>query len=225
MRLVTSYGMCDDGLTAAVNWRFSARSQVPFGAINAILAAHYNLCEAGKGELPYIYNVSDHGRQVGFFIAGIRRVDDNGVTVGVDVSGDAGQAIFDTIMQEEAQFPRSTPWKPGDWHVQTAWREEESLAVVRWSLPDGQVFPVECLNVLLYGMYIGDIRPYFYPVFDPEDESGMTPQIGVLLAARREQSGTPEQFARKATEDFRGLMSFSSGDKMLPWEDEVFDVE
>jgi len=227
LRLTTSYGICDDGPVAAIDWRFPAETQVPFNAINAILAAHYSLCAAGKGDPPYLYIVEKGGLQVGLFVADISNVDASGQTVGVDIAGEAGLTVFNSIMEEEAAFPQLTPWQPGNWNVQTAWREDMGLGVIRWKLPNGQIFPVDCLNSVLYGMYADDdgYRPYFYPVFDPEDSSGMTPQIGVLLSVRRDESGTSEQFAAKVTEDFRGLMSFSSEEKFLPWKQEVFDVD
>lgn len=220
MRLVTSYGECDDGLTAAINWRFPADERVPFDAITAEMVAHYN----GKGDPPYLYIVREGDKQVGLFIADVSNVDGNGNVTTVDISGNAGLAIFNSILSEEAIFPGATPWRARDWGVQTAWREDQGLGLVRWELSDGQIFPVDCLNAVLYGMYSQDIRPYFYPVFDSTDDSGLTPQIGVLLSSHRDESGTAEQFARKTREDFDGLMSFPSEAKVLPWNQEVFEI-
>jgi len=220
LRLVTSYGECDDGLTAAIDWRFPANERKPLDAVNAMMVAHYN----GKGDPPYLYIVKEGDKQVGLFVADVSNIDGNGNVTTVDVSGDAGLAIFKSILSEEAASRGATLWRARGREPQTVWREDLGIGLLRWELPEGQVFPAECLNAVLYGMYKEGVRPCFYPVFDSMDDSGLTPQIGVLLSPYRDESGTGEQFARKVREDFDGLMSFPSEVKVLPWDQEVFEI-
>lgn len=218
MLLTTSYGDCDGVTTAAVSWGFPAGHTVPYGAINAILVAFWNLDpEVGAiGEHPYFRVVRDEdGEQIGLFLADTR----------VELSDEDKLILFRQIFDEESKFPQRTPWKPGNWNVHTFWRQDMGLAGMDWRMPPGQAFPEECFNAILYGLYTQDIQPILYPVFDePTVGSGVAPQIGVLFAGGlREQFRSPEEFRNTVRSDYSELMAFNLGDDDLPWKQRMFN--
>lgn len=224
MRLVTSYGLCDHQPTAAISWEVGATHRVPYHPINSMLAVLYSQVQQFGGNPPYLYRIANDNEQVGLFVADIRRVGNDGETIAVDVEGAPGLAIFQSILAEERINPQPTPWQAFGPDLPSAWRSDMSLAVLGWKLPKGEIFPVDCLNAVLHGMYQQEAWPFLYPVFNAGDDSGATPQIGVLISGRRSESGTSAQLAARVVDDYDALMRQPPGAKQLPWKQEVFNV-
>lgn len=231
MRLSTSYGLCSGIATAAVDWRYpdgDDHQRVPYGAINAALLAFYRLDAADNspGEFPYFYIVYDDGRMVGLLLGDVQRVDDQGNTVGVVLSEDDKLYQFRTLMEEQREGSL-LPECPDAWRRRTFWRSDLGLAGIEWEPFPDYTFPAVCFNAVLNGLYNENIQPVLYPVFDPEDESGTTPQIGVLFSEENRDPGVSfDEFTQAVTGDFRGLMAIAPDLEAteLPWRVKEFHV-